>query len=225
MDNTIYLNNSKQLLMLTLAKIDGAYAPTTIRAYREDFIDFIKYSESIDRCALPADSQTISGFIEHLIKRNKKSASIRRAIAGISSIHSLSGERDPTKETDVRLALRRMHRQLGRYSHQALGLTKQKLEEMLTVTDDSLRGYRDRALLMTAYDTLCRRSELLSLHAEDIDEQLINNTRTMVILLRRSKTDQDAQGKWLAISQNTAEAIIDWLNKSNIDPTPIFRAI
>lgn len=219
------MKNSYERLTQTLIRIDGAYAPSTIRAYREDFIDFIRYCDSVDKCALPADSQSISGFIQHLIKRNKKSASIRRAIAGISSIHTLSGEHDPTKETDVRLALRRMHRQLGRYSHQALGLTKQKLEEMLTVTDDSLRGYRDRALLMTAYDTLCRRSELLSLNAEDIDLQIINNIKSMVIFLRRSKTDQDAQGKWLAISESTAEAITDWLNKSKIENGLLFRGI
>ena len=216
---------SLYVLRQTLEKIDGAYAPSTIRAYREDFEDLIKFAESHSQSALPADHQTITSFIQHLIKRGKKSASIRRAIAGISSIHTLSGEIDPTKAVDVKLTLRRMHRAIGRYSHQALGITKEKLDALLAVTDNNLRGCRDRALLMTAYDTLCRRSELLSLRVEDIDEQMINHQRHTVIFLRRSKTDQDAHGKWLPVSEKTSKAITEWLNKSQIKSGLLFRGV
>jgi site-specific recombinase XerD len=225
MNHTIHSNYSKQLLYQTIEKIDGAYAPSTIRAYREDFEDLIKFAESHSQSALPADHQTITSFIQHLIKRGKKSASIRRAIAGISSIHTLSGEHDPTKAVDVKLSLRRMHRAIGRYSHQALGITKEKLDALLAVTDNNLRGCRDRALLMTAYDTLCRRSELLSLRAEDIDEQMINHKRHTVIFLRRSKIDQDAHGKWLPVSENTSQAINAWLNQSQINSGLLFRGV
>jgi site-specific recombinase XerD len=45
---------------------------------------------------------------------------------------------------------------------------------MLAATQDGLRGDRDRALLMVAYDTLCRRSELLSLQVKDISTQVFD---------------------------------------------------
>jgi site-specific recombinase XerD len=216
---------SLYVLRQTLEKIDGAYAPSTIRAYREDFEDLIKFAELHNQSALPADHQMITRFIQHLINRGKKSASIRRAIAGISSIHTLSGEIDPTKSIDVKLTLKRMHRAIGRYSHQALGINKDKLDALLAVTDNNLRGCRDRALLMTAYDTLCRRSELLSLRAEDIDEQMINHQKHTVIFLRRSKTDQDAHGKWLPVSETTYKAINEWLNQSKIKSGFLFRGV
>ena len=225
MNHNIHSNYSKQLLHQTIEKIDGAYAPSTIRAYREDFEDLIKFAESHNQSALPADCQTITSFIQHLIKRGKKSASIRRAVAGISSIHTLSGELDPTKSVDVKLTLRRMHRSIGRFSHQALGITKEKLDALLAVTDNNLRGCRDRALLMTAYDTLCRRSELLSLRVKDIDEQLINHQKHTVIFLRRSKTDQNAHGKCLPISEKTSKVIAEWLNQSQMKSGLLFRGV
>ena len=36
-------NPAKKLLQETIAKIDGAYAPSTIRAYKVDFQDLIKF--------------------------------------------------------------------------------------------------------------------------------------------------------------------------------------
>jgi hypothetical protein len=60
----------------------------------------------------------------HLMQRGQQSASIRRSIAGIASIHTLSGNVDPTKDTEVKLTMRRMQRQIGRYQHQAHGINK-----------------------------------------------------------------------------------------------------
>lgn len=160
MNHTTSLNNSIQILMQTLNKIDGAYSPATIRAYRADFREFIEYAELKNASALPASSITVSNFITHLIQRGQKSASIRRSVAGIGSIHNLSGYPDPTKDVEVKLTIRRMHRQIGRYHHQALGIRKDIMTKMLAVIPPDLRGDRDRALLMVAYDTLCRRSEM-----------------------------------------------------------------
>ena len=37
------LSENTDTLSQTIKKIDGAYAPATIRAYKADFIDFIAY--------------------------------------------------------------------------------------------------------------------------------------------------------------------------------------
>ncbi len=37
------LNKDNKLLQETIVKIEGAYAPSTIRAYRADFADFINF--------------------------------------------------------------------------------------------------------------------------------------------------------------------------------------
>lgn len=205
-------NQATRLLQETIAKIEGAYAPSTIRAYRADFIDFINFCHERNVRSLPAHPNAVVQYICKLTGSGRSSASIRRALCGLSAIHKLNRFDDPTKDPDVMLEMRRMHRKLGRTSSQASGINADILERMLLATDDSIRGIRDRALLLLAYDTLCRRSELVSLQAKDVRTNMKNNIETSSILLRKSKTDQDSTGKWLHLSQRSHLALMEWMN-------------
>ena len=205
---------ARALLQNTMARIDGAYSPSTIRAYRANFEVFIRYCEEQGASPLPSQPETVTNFIAHLSKGHLKSASIRIAIVAIAAIHRLNRFDDPTKDPDVALEVRRMYRKLGRASKQALGVTQPILEKLIGVTDDSLRGIRDRMLLLLAYDSLCRRSELVSLRIEDISNP--NTDKGLQIRLRKSKTDPNAMGKWLHLSGRTQKAIEDWIDASGI---------
>ena len=207
----------------TIKRIDGAYAPATIRAYRANFERFIDYCDQAHVRALPADEADVANYIKHLVQEKLKSASIRIAIASISAVHRLNQYPDPTAKSNVKLEMRRMHRSLGRESKQAAGINQNLLNKMLEVTDKSLKGLRDRALLMTSYDTMCRRSEVVSLCLEDaiIDRE----NKTFKIKLRKSKTDQYGMGRWLYLSEATQQAILNWINSSNISNGMLFRGI
>jgi site-specific recombinase XerD len=214
--------NAKQLLKETIDKIEGAYAPSTIRAYRANFKRFIAFSENLKATALPAESDTVTQYIKQLSGGQLKSASIRIAIASISAIHRLNQLIDPTTHPEVKIELRRMHRNLGRASKQAQGINLETLKQMIGNTDTTLIGLRDRALLLTAYDGMCRRSELVELRVEDISRGIDDQVK---IKLRRSKTDQDGLGRWLHLKAETQGAIIDWLNRSGIETGKLFRGI
>jgi site-specific recombinase XerD len=197
MKNTI----AQDLLNKTIIKIDGAYAPSTIRAYKANFERFIHFCENHQALALPASSEITSIYIRKIADGRLRSASIRIAVASISAIHRLNQFNDPTMHPDVKIEMRRMHRKLGRESKQAQGINITTLRNMLAHNDNSLISLRDRALVLTAYDGMCRRSELVSLNIEDISLRADNS---MKIKLRRSKTDQDglmqhklAQGRYL----------------------------
>lgn len=202
-----------KLLEQTIAKIEGAYAPSTIRAYRADFMDFINFCCGQNANALPARPKSIVQYICKLTESGRSSASIRRALCGLSSIHKLNRFDDPSKDPDVTLEMRRMHRKLGRLSCQATSINANTLEKMLSATDDSIRGIRDRALLLVAYDTLCRRSELVSLQVKDVKAFTNNGGESSSILLRKSKTDQDSTGKWLHLSQRAHLALSEWIKQ------------
>jgi len=221
-------DKAAELLRQTLSRLDGAYSPATIRAYRADCSDFINICSQRGEDAFPGSYSAVIDYINWLIAKGSKSASIRRAIAGIASIHHFNGLEDPTKHIDVKLAMRRMHRLLGRHQHQAYAITKEIIEKMLAATDDSLWGLRDRAMILISYETLCRRGEITTLLIEDIHYMPQKNSssdRTASILLRRSKTDQDAQGRWLTLSDNATSALNEWLQAAGIDHGPIFRGI
>lgn len=212
-DPSLDYDQATKLLHDTIVKIEGAYAPATIRAYQADFNYFIRFCHDRKANALPSHPNSVVHYISKLTNSGISSASIRRAMCGLSAIHKLNRFDDPTKDPDVALEMRRMHRKLGRSSNQANGINAETLEKLLLATDDSTRGIRDRALLLVAYDTLCRRSELVSLQVRDVKINIKNGTETSSILLRKSKTDQDSMGKWLHLSQRTHQALAVWIRK------------
>ena len=221
--------NAQTKLEQAIEKIDGAYAKATIRAYKADVSDFINFCEENKLDALPATPMAISGYINHLLNKQLSSASIRRAIAAIATIHTLNKYLNPTLTPEVKIEMKRMHRSIGRYSHQAEAITKEILNDMLdTLKDDQLRSLRDKAILLVAYDTMCRRSELVDIEISDINKRIIdrkNNTYTTVILLRKSKTDQEAHGRWMPISSEASNALEKWIKHSHVSDGKVFRGI
>ncbi|MEA9598519.1 site-specific integrase [Polynucleobacter sp. AP-Sanab-80-C2] len=222
MNNTL---DALQILTNTVQKIEGAYAPSTIRAYKSSFERFIQFCEENKVSALAADPEDVALYISKLTASGLKSSSIRIIVASISSIHKLNLLDDPTQHPTVKIELRRMHRTLGRYSQQAFGITAPILEKMLEATTNNLRGTRDRALLLLAYDSMCRRSELVSLKVTDIHLQELDNKGQMKIRLRKSKTDQELQGRWIQPSERSADAITAWINQAKVDNGYLFRGI
>ncbi len=219
----LYMNHTARLtLEATIKKIEGAYAPSTIRAYKSNFESFIKFCDENNTAALPASNEIVASYIKKL-SSHLKSSSIKIAIASVAAIHNLNSLKDPTQHPDVKIEMRRMYRTLGRYAKQAYGINKDLLDKMVAATEDSLRGVRDKAILLVAYDTLCRRSELVSLEFEDV---LIDEKDTGVKLkLRKSKTDPHGIGKNLYLSNEAQDALKEWIYKSKISSGKIFRSV
>lgn len=211
----------KQLSDL-LTHIDGAYAPNTLRAYKADMLEFIAYCDKTGECALPAEPKAVAGFLMQTVPQGIKSSTIRRKVSSISAIHRLSSLDDPTKHSEVRIMQRKIYRQLGTRFNQAYPITRALLNRLLAACEDDLHGLRDRALLMVAYDSMRRRSELISLRIEDI-EWLPNNGAS--ILLRKSKTDQQGCGKWIHLKIETSHALHQWLAVAKINEGLIFRGV
>ena len=222
MNNTSFKSKLDELLK----QIDGAYAPNTLRAFRADFEEFICFCKSNKARSLPASPETVAAFVDETTERNIASASIRRKIVSIGSVHRLLELTDPTKAGCVKLALRKMHRSLGRACKQAHPINQETLEKMLSAckTQDSaskLITLRDQVLLMIAYDTLARRSELVSLRFEDLEHSHTNAG----IYLRKSKVDQEGWGRWLPISQTTLGLIKRWQKIIGAADGLIIRAV
>jgi integrase len=130
--------------------------------------------------------------------------------------------KDPTKHSEVKIMQRKIYRQLGTRFDQAYPITRALLNRLLAACEDDLHGLRNCALLMVAYDSMRRRSELISLRVEDI-EWLPNNGAS--ILLRKSKTDQQGCGKWIHLTSETSHALYQWLAAAKINEGLIFRGV
>ena len=108
---------ARNLLSTTIDRIQGAYAPSTIRAYRSDFAELIGFCETQGVDVFPPNPLTLADFIAHLSEKGGSSASIRRAIAGISTIFCLNRIPDPSKDPEAMIAMKRMHRKSSSRHH------------------------------------------------------------------------------------------------------------
>jgi site-specific recombinase XerD len=189
-----------------LAKFDGAFAKNTIRAYRSDFIQYQTWCLKNGITPIPADADTMAMYVDYL-SENNKSATIRRRINSLGTILKLSKHHDPTKQPEVILALKRMHRKIGRAQEQAAPLTKLLLNQLLGNCDSSVRGLRNQVLLRLGYETMRRRSELCAFKFDDICQALNGKPS---IRLNFSKTDQFGAGKILPISQELFDLLEKW---------------
>jgi integrase len=104
--------------------------------------------------------------------------------------------------------------------------TAEAIEAMLAVTPaDSLRGLRDRALLLIGFAGGLRRSELVALNVGDIESD-VDGVR---IIIRRSKTDQEGAGDFVPIPKGTklkpVAALLTWLEAAQLVEGPVFRPI
>ena len=96
----------------------------------------------------------------------------------------------------------------------------------LDAIGDSLKDVRDRALLLIGFAGGFRRSELVGLDVADIEHV----RQGIVINLRRSKTDQDGQGRKIGIpfgrTRHCPVAALDaWIARSGITEGAVFRLV
>jgi len=59
-------HTAKEILIKTDEKIEGAYALSTIRAYRSNFEAFIKHCDENNVTALPAEPEFVAQYIRKL---------------------------------------------------------------------------------------------------------------------------------------------------------------
>jgi integrase len=114
---------------------------------------------------------------------------------------------DTTKDPDVTLAMKRMHRKLGRAQRQAKPLTKLYLDKMIEAQDGSPRGLRNKILLLMGYETMRRRAELVGFEFEDVT-CLLNGKPAL--RLRFSKADQYGEGRLIGITKELEDLIAAW---------------
>jgi site-specific recombinase XerD len=190
----------------SLAKFDGAFAKNTIRAYRSDFIQYQIWCSHNNIDSIPATADGMAQYVDYLATISK-SATIRRRINSLGTVLKLSKHYNPTNQPEVILAIKRMHREIGRQQQQATPLTKPLLTQLISNCDSSVRGVRNKVLLRLGYETMRRRSELCAFKFEDICQAPNGKP---AIRLNFSKTDQFGTGKILPISQELFDLLEKW---------------
>jgi integrase len=120
-------------------------------------------------------------------KRRIRSSTISRRLAAIRYAHRLADHPSPTSSEAVKATLRGIKRKIGRAPKQKAPATSDKIAAMAAVTGDTMKGRRDRALLLLGFAGAFRRSELVALDVGDLKFVQAG----VRVTIRKSKTDQE----------------------------------
>jgi integrase len=88
------------------------------------------------------------------------------------------------------------------------------------------KGIRDRALILLGFAAALRRSELVALDVQD----LAFVSEGLIVHLRRSKTDQEGEGRKIAVPYGRTlacpvKAVQDWLQHAQIASGAVFPSV
>jgi site-specific recombinase XerD len=218
----------EELAARARAFIEAAKAENSRRAYRSDWRQFEFWCRGHGLACLPALPETVAMYLAALAE-DHKAASLQRKLTSITKAHQAAGFPSPASMQNavVSETLKGIRRSLGTAQPGKEPLLTADILRMLDALGNGLLGCRDRAVLLVGFAGGFRRSELVSLDVEDINE----TADGLVIRVRRSKTDPVARGTTVALPYGSTAATCPvrsyraWIAASGIETGPAFRSV
>lgn len=206
--------------------IRASKAENTLRGYQADWRDFCAWCGARSLQSIPAAADAVAGYIAQCAG-HLKPGSIQRRLNAIAEAHKAAGLESPTHAGLVRNTLKGIRRTLGAAAVQKAPAVTDDIRAMVGATDAGIIGTRDRALILLGFAGAFRRSELVGLDLEDCTF----GKDGLTIALRRSKTDQEGQGRRIGIPYGSnpetcpVRTIQSWLEVAGIASGPLFRSV
>ena len=210
------------------AYIHAAKAPATLRAYQADWRDFAAWCRAKNLCALPCLPATVALYLSES-SHSLRPGTLTRRLTSINKAHRAAGHPAPALAGDLVVGetlkgIRRVH---GTEQAAKQPLFTEDLRRMVAALPAGLPGVRDRALLLLGFAGAFRRSELAVLEIRDLRE----TPEGLVVRVARSKTDQQARGREVAIPCGSDPATCPvracraWIEAARLQTGPLFRRI
>jgi integrase len=175
---------------------------------------------------VPAPAEGVALYLTALAATAKVSTLTRR-LSALSQAHQCAGYASPTQDVRVRIVMAGIRRAKGTAPVGKRPVLTEDLRRILAALPDTLLGKRDRALLLLGFAGAFRRSELVALDAEDLDF----GHEGVTVLVRRSKTDPEGQGRKVGIPYGSflstcpVRALRTWLEALGRVGGPLFCGI
>lgn len=206
----------------------GSRAASTWRAYEADWRSFEAWCRAMKLTSLPATPHTVALYLSAEAKGGRAPSTLGRRLAAIRLMHVGARHASPHDAIEVAEVLRGIRRAWKRPPAQKAPAVDEEVKRMVdAVEPQTLKGLRDRALLLLGFAGALRRSELVALDAED----LLTRKEGLAVLIASSKTDQEGEGVVIAIPRVPhspycpVQAVLDWQVVAGIATGPLFRRL
>jgi len=204
----------------------GSRAASTWRAYESDWRIFVAWCRSVDELALPATPHTVALFLAAQATLGHAPSTLDRRRAAIRLVHvgaKLPSPHDALEVDEVLRGIRRAWKQPPSQKAPAVDAEVKRMAD--AVEPQTLQGLRDRALVLLGFAGALRRSELVALDVEHLQQR----REGFSMHIAHSKTDQEGQGQVVAIARVLdspycpVQAVLDWLVVAEIRTGAVFR--
>ena len=231
---------------------DNSLAENSKKAYQSDYDSFINFMQerfprlSTDRLHIQCTLEHVLAYLNQLCNEGKKMSTINRHYATIRkhilpalfSKALVSGSREEEMMREVERIVRGMRRTVGA-ENRIRGKKPLLIEHIRRMVDVAAKASdddgapmpnkrcRDVSVLLFMFFSAMRRSEIAALLWSD----LTFDKRGVVVLIRKSKTDQESKSQPIALPRLEHEhcpvvALEAWKAKSGGDgDSPVFRWI
>jgi site-specific recombinase XerD len=206
----------------------GSRAASTWRAYESDWKSFGAWCQSVHRPSLPAEPSTVALFLAAQAKLGIAPSTLGRRLAAIRLMHVGAKLSSPHDALEVDEVMRGIRRAWKRPVAQKAPAVDEEIKQMVdAVEPQTLKGLRDRALLLLGFAGAIRRSELVALDTQHLHER----PEGLAVLIASSKTDQEGHGQVVAIPRVPGspycpvQAVSDWLVASDTNSGAVFRSM
>jgi site-specific recombinase XerD len=206
----------------------NARSKATWRAYKSDFECYLKWCSEHGFDPIPCSPQQLCLYADSLLVSGLKISTIRRRVASLSVAHKAHGVELPLQSELWRTTWRGMRRAKGTRPNSSKPIWLSELVAMIHATPTkTIRGVRDKAIILTGWAAGMRRSEIIELRVADCDWR----NEGVAILIRKSKTDQEGEGRLVPLFKGRDEslcpvgALLHWLERAQIDDGHLFRSI
>jgi integrase len=209
--------------------VAAAKAPTTRKAYRNDWRDFESWCRERQLTALPSTPEAVTLYIADRAT-TLASGTITRRLTSITKAHQAAGFTNSpatTRHFIVGETLKGIRRTIGTAQHGKDPLLSADIRRIVAARREDLLGLRDSALVLVGFAGGFRRSELAGINICDLKF----SADGVVASVRKSKTDQEGAGREVGLpfgaSHDTCpvRSLRWWLAASGISDGPVFRSV
>lgn len=206
-------------------------ADSTWRTYESAWTVFKEWCSHAALPALPAEPSTVAMFIASQADDGKAVATLEHRLAAIRLMHLGSGVPSPHNTLAVVEVLRGIRRDRKKQSKHpnrkspAMDADVKRLVDLLDVS--TLRGLRDRAILLYGFAGALRRSEIVGIDVDHISQR----EKGHLLTIPYSKGDQEGIGQTIGIiaapdsKYCPVRALEDWVGEARITKGSVFNQI
>lgn len=204
--------------------LQQAYSKNTMRVWRANWRIWCAFNDAIGEVPLPTTAATLERFLVHGANRGLTRATLEQYLATLATVHHLARLPNPMDALEGKLMWKGLRRQrLKKAQRQAAPLgweTIQVIVGRLSETDPA--DARDHALILVAYETLMRRSELAAMDMSHLEFQ---RDGSCLVLIPSSKNDQEGEGDHRPLSNAATSVLRQWLARAAIVDGAVWRTI